>query len=109
MEEMKEKKSMKDWFQEKFEQGKELGGKLITKAKEHSDVAVVVAEIAAVVGLAAISSSKAGKTMYSEELGETVKLNKKLSNQDKILMDHLMAEEGLSKIQAAEKIGRIKK
>lgn len=106
---MEEKKTMKEWFQEKFEQGKELGGKLVSKAKEHSDVVVLVAEVAAVVGLAAASSNKAAKTMYSEDLGETVTLNKKLSNQDKVLMDHLMAEEGLTKIQAAEKIGRIKK
>jgi hypothetical protein len=107
---MEEKKTTaKEWLKEKFEQGKELGGKLIEKAKENSDVVVVAAEIAAVVGLAAVSSNKASKTMYSEELGESVKLNKKLSNQDKIIMDHLMAEEGLSKIQAAEKIGRIKK
>lgn len=107
---MEEKKTnVKDWFKEKFEQGKELGGKLVEKAKEHSDVVVVAAEIAAIVGLAAVSSNKASKTMYSEELGETVQLNKKLSNQDKVLMDHLMTEEGLTKIQAADKIGRIKK
>lgn len=106
---MEEKKTMKEWFKEKFEQGKELGGKLYEKAKEHSDVVVLAAEVAAAVTVVAASSSKASKTMYSDDLGETVQLNKKLSNQDKVLMDHLMAEEGLTKIQAAEKIGRIKK
>lgn len=106
---MEEKKTtVKEWFKDKFEKGKELGGKLVDRAKEHKDAVVLVAEVAAVLGLAAATSSKANKTMYSEELGESVQLKKKLTNQDKVLMDHLMAEEGLTKIQAAEKIGKLK-
>lgn len=107
---MEEKKTtVKEWFKDKFEKGKEFGGKLIDKVKEHEEVAVVAAEVVAILGLTAIASNNASKTMYSEELGETVQLKKKLSNEDKVLMDHLMAEEGLTKIQAADKIGRIKK
>lgn len=59
-----------------------------------------------IAGLQADSKSK--RSVYSKDIGENVELKKKLSNDDKVALDHIMAEEGLTKIQALQKLGKIK-
>lgn len=116
MESNKEKKSVKEMATDLFEKGKNWTVDRVHDIKEHKDEIVPVA-ITAIEGLAVLAgigysvhkANEASRTVYSEEIGETVVLNKKLSNRDKLEIDHLMAHDGMTKIEACDKIGRIKK
>ena len=75
---------------------------------EHPDEALAGAGVVALTVLTIASGKKAEKTVYSADIGETVQLKKKLTNDNKVAIDHLMKEEDLTKIQAMEKLGLIK-
>lgn len=75
---------------------------------EHPDETLTGAGILALTVLAVASGKKVDKTVYSADIGETVQVKKKLSNDDKVAIDHLMKEEGLTKIQAMDTLGLIK-
>lgn len=80
-------------------------GKDIT---EHPNEALAGAGLAVLTVLTIASGKKVDKTVYSEDIGETVQVKKKLTNDNKIAIDHLMKEEDLTKIQAMEKLGLLK-
>ena len=75
---------------------------------EHPEEALAGAGVAVLTVLTIASGNKASKTVYSDDIGETVQLKKKLTNDNKVAIDHLMKEEGLTKIQAMEKLGLLK-
>lgn len=75
---------------------------------EHPDEALAGAGVVALTVLTIASGKKVDKTVYSEDIGETVQVKKKLTNDNKIAIDHLMKEEDLTKIQAMEKLGLLK-
>jgi len=75
---------------------------------ENPEGALAAGGMIALTVLSVVSGSKASKQMYSDEIGETVTLKKKLTNDDKIAIDHLMSAEGMSKIEAAKTLGLTK-
>ena len=104
-----------------FEKGKEtankvgsFGKKIIDYAKENPvDTLVKVGMVltATVTIVTAISNldkkSKEGKTVFSEDINESVLLKKKLNNSDKIELDYRV-KTGQTKIEALNEMGFIK-
>ena len=106
--EVEEKKTFMDGvksFGKKALGGLKQFGKTVA---EHPDEALAGAGVIALTVLTIASGKKAEKTAYSEDIGETVQLKKKLTNDNKVAIDHLMKEEGLTKIQAMDKLGLVK-
>lgn len=107
-EELEEHKTWKDRFKgigSGFVGGVKRIGKSIG---ENPEGALAAGGMIALMVLSAVTGSKASKQMYSDEIGETVTLKKKLTNDDKIAIDHLMSAEGMSKIEAAKTLGLTK-
>lgn len=75
---------------------------------EHPNEALAGAGLAVLTVLTIASGKKVDKTVYSEDIGETVQVKRKMTNDDKIAIDHLMKEEDLTKIQAMVKLGLVK-
>lgn len=83
--------------------------------KEHPDEAAekaakgLAAGAVGLLTLVTISSVKeAERTTYSEDIGETVRLKKKLTNKDKVELDYRM-KTGQTKIEALDDMSLIKK
>lgn len=83
--------------------------------KENPDEAAVGAYTAASVGITALlvalgikANNDAKKTVYSDDIDEFVKLNKELSNKDKVELDYRV-KTGQTKIEALNDMGYIKR
>lgn len=107
-EEMKEKKT---WFDHLKGIGSGVvgGAKRLGKAiVDNPEGALAAAGTAALVLLTVSTGSKASKLAYCDEIGESVELKKKLTNDNKAAIDHLMKSEGMTKLQAMETLGLTK-
>lgn len=116
---------MKDQVTEKketlVEKAKGIGKKVSDKAKQTGKwikenpsealqagyYAVGGLFIATITALAVGSANEQAKTVYSKDIGESVKLKKKLNNQDKVELDYRM-KNGETKIEALRNMNKVK-
>lgn len=64
--------------------------------------------IAALTAAGLMSANEANKTVYSKDIGESVKLKHKLDNQEKAELDYRMKHEDKTKIEALREMGLLK-
>ena len=83
--------------------------------KEHPDEAFNAAvTTAGVVGAVLLTAAgvkekhKIERSVYSEEIGESVELKKKLNNNDLVELDHRMKYDNQTKIEALRSMGKVK-
>lgn len=92
---------------------KDIGGKAVSKVKNvaqdiKDDPQAALEKAGPVLGIGVVAAlalktvhdiNKIERTVYSEEIGETVELKRKLTNEDKVDIDYRMSN-GQTKIQA---------
>lgn len=92
---------------------KGIGGKVVSKVKDvaqdiKDDPQAALEKAGPVLGVGVVAAlalktvhdiNKIERTVYSEEIGETVELKRKLTNEDKVDIDYRMSN-GQTKIQA---------